>query len=654
MRRLGFCFSEILRWLMVHTLKLYQAFLQRSRRCLLILVAWTSACPLPGLLPPLAIGAIPQVMPQSLQRAEQSFLNQFVKQFAPIAEQRASGVLIAQAPLVIPSEQMGDRVRLNGRSIVARWSQRESQIGITDADLNRLLGVEFLNSADPDQQPVGWFSGAAEPLTLAAWWSTRHRFLDVTALAQQAGWQLQTDGTTLSISTPAAQITRIRHSTQDWGDRVVLDLDRATPLQVDQSDGSFTLVVDAQTDSAVLENYALQPNSRLTSFQTETAASQTTFKLSTSGDLPARVWTLTDPDRIVIDFYPTADIRNLDMAWAPGIWHREQIIQVGNAQFPVIYLEINPRQSGLSLQPIWGDGTMVEGINPLLAMVERWDAIAAINGGFFNRNNQLPLGAIRLDQRWISGPILNRGVIAWNAEGDVTIDRVRLQETLTTDRGEQFSVQHLNSGYVQAGLSRYTPDWGSAYTSLTDYETLVTVQNDQVTHQQRVEQAGETPVTIPADGYLIAIRADSRAVNALSIGTILNLENTVTPDLSEYSDAIGAGPLLLKNNVSVLDPALEQFSAAFSQQSAPRSAIGRTPEGTLILATIQQRIGGTGPSLNETAQIMKSLGTSDALNLDGGSSTTLVLSEQILNRSPQTVARVHNGVGIFLQPSGSE
>ena len=41
----------------------------------------------------------------------------------------------------------------------------------------------------------------------------------------------------------------------------------------------------------------------------------------------------------------------------------------------------------------------------------------------------------------------------------------------------------------------------------------------------------------------------------------------------------------------------------------------------------------------------------DALNLDGGSSTTLYLGGQILDRPPSTAARVHNGIGVFLQPS---
>jgi hypothetical protein len=43
--------------------------------------------------------------------------------------------------------------------------------------------------------------------------------------------------------------------------------------------------------------------------------------------------------------------------------------------------------------------------------------MVAVNGGFFNRVRQLPLGAVRLDSEWLSGPILNRGAIGWDRNG---------------------------------------------------------------------------------------------------------------------------------------------------------------------------------------------------------------------------------------------
>ena len=83
---------------------------------------------------------------------------------------------------------------------------------------------------------------------------------------------------------------------------------------------------------------------------------------------------------------------------------------------------------------------------------------------------------------------------------------------------------------------------------------------------------------------------------------------------------------------------------------AVRSSICTTPTGNLMIAAVHNRAGGGGPTLAEQAQLMQTMGCINALNLDGGSSTSLYLGGQLLDRSPNTAARVHNGIGIFLSP----
>jgi exopolysaccharide biosynthesis protein len=58
----------------------------------------------------------------------------------------------------------------------------------------------------------------------------------------------------------------------------------------------------------------------------------------------------------------------------------------------------------------------------------------------------------------------------------------------------------------------------------------------------------------------------------------------------------------------------------------PRTAVGVTRSGALLLATVDGRQPGysAGATLRETAELMLALGAAEALNLDGGGSTTLV------------------------------
>ncbi len=380
---------------------------------------------------------------------------------------------------------------------------------------------------------------------------------------------------------------------------------------------------------------------------------QTILRMEVPFGLHPHVATLPNPNRLVIDLRPDAMVER-DILWAPGLRWRQQFLNIGASRFPVVWLEINLRAFGLKLKPIWSDPATLVGIAPLLQTAQRYAAAAAINGGFFNRNEQLPLGAIRRDGRWFSSPILNRGAIAWNDAGQVKIGRLSVQETLIST-GKSLPILAFNSGYLKAGASRYSWEWGPTYTPLSANEIIVVVQNNIVTAHLPGGIAGRTAFRIPPNGYLLALRDNSAAANSLPVGTLVRDVLTTAPaDFAHYSQILAAGPLLVQNRQVILDAKAEQFSDAFVRETAVRSAIGITKTGTLLIVAVHNQTGGGGPTLAEIALVTQRLGCVDALNLDGGSSTSLYLGGQLLNRSPYTAARVHNGLGVFLQPLEQE
>ncbi|NET31097.1 MAG: phosphodiester glycosidase family protein [Cyanothece sp. SIO1E1] len=569
---------------------------------------------------------------------------------ATALETTTLAMLMAQIAPLPPLAQRGERIRLNGRVLPGVWSQSQRRVGITDLGLANLLGLKLLDTNDTTQQPVQWFSQpTVTPIVLPAWLAARYRYLDITSLATQANWQVKTEGTTLQITTPPARVMSLRQGRQTWGDRIVVDLDQPTPWQIAERDGEWIITVDAAVDPSLVQNFEAGPGNLLTALDLSAEQNQVTVRVGVPASFRPRVFTLNQPNRLVIDIRPdSASERNIH--WAPGLRWQQRILAIGNDRFPVTVLAVDPKQTQIRLKPIWSNSTTVMGISPLITTARNWQAIAAINGGFFNRNNQLPLGAIRRDQRWLSGPILNRGAIAWNDTGEILIDRLSLQEFIRTESGQRFPITTLNSGYVKAGMARYTSSWGPAYKTLTDHEIVITVQNDQVVSRQTAEVAGRS-IPIPANGYVLPLRSYATAANSLDIGTRISLETKIIPDTFErYPQILGAGPLLIQNGRIVLDAKSEQFSQAFIRQAAPRSAIGQTVTGLIVMVTAHNRIGGSGPTLGEIAQIMQRLGTVQALNLDGGSSTSLYLGGQLLNRPPRTAARVHNAIGVFIRP----
>ncbi|WGV26432.1 phosphodiester glycosidase family protein [Halotia branconii CENA392] len=606
-------------------------------------------------------------------------------------------------PAKTPQSFAGNQISLNGRIVPGAWLQRSLTTGkvkthISDGVLRQLIGIDLLSSSNPARQPIDWFSSTKRPI-LAAQLLGGYRYLDITNFAQTAGWQLQANGNILVIAIPKAQVKNILQSQQPseksvaplQSDRIVVDLDRPTPWQVSQGlpikkpqlptldpdiptpksttppNREWTVTLDGIADPLLVQRYTPLPPpppslpdllKQLPAIpdpdaliqQVEVVNNQTIIHLSVPFGMSPRISTVANPNRLMIDIRPDAMLPR-DITWASGLRWRQQFINLDAESFPVVWLEVNPRKVGITLKPIRANSDTLTGIAPLIQTAQQYLAAAAINGGYFNRNNKLPLGAIRRDNQWLSGPILNRGAIAWNDSGQFYFGRLTLQETLVAPNNLQLPILFLNSGYVQSGIARYTPAWGASYTPLSDNEIILVINKNQIIQQLPGGKASETAVPIPPDGYLLTLRKNAASTaSQLPIGTTVSISSNTTPaDFNRYPYIVGAGPLLVQNNQIVLDAKSEKFSDAFIAEKAIRSGICTTATGTLMIAAVHNRAGGAGPNLAEHAQLMKLLGCVNALNLDGGSSTSLYLGGQLLDRSPNTAARVHNGIGIFLQ-----
>ncbi|TAE60948.1 MAG: hypothetical protein EAZ76_08980 [Nostocales cyanobacterium] len=588
-----------------------------------------------------------------------------------------------------PQMLSGNQIILNGRTLRGAWRQQQEASGklvtyISDGALRQLMGVDLLNTNNHQLQPVEWFSPTPSP-TLTAKLLGGYRYLDIANLVKTANWQIQVNNNNLVISTGLAKINNIRQGKQSWGDRLVIDLDYPSPWQVTpgqtlkapvdsdnpdsqppgQTHREWIVTIDSTTDSSLMQRYIPQttpdPSKQLTPQLTpapnldnliqkiEVVNNQTKISLSVPIGAYPRIFTLANPNRLVIDIRPDALVAK-NITWSKGLLWQQNYINLGQDRFSVVWLEIDPRGTGLKIRPMWANPENQTGIAPLLTTAQNYSAVAGINGGYFNRNNKLPLGAVRSNNQWMSGPILNRGAIAWNETGEFYFGRLTLTENLTINNSQTLPILFLNSGYVQSGIARYTRAWGSTYTPILDNEIILTVQNNQITQQIPGGKANTSNFPIPENGHLLILRGTAtNHASKLTPGTRVNISSTTNPsNFNRYPHVIGAGPLLIQNRQIVLDGESEKFSKAFIAGKAVRSAVCTNSAGNLVIAAVHDRVGGNGPTLAEHAQLMQALGCVNALNLDGGSSTSLYLGGQLLDRSPNTAARVHNAIGIFL------
>ena len=101
-------------------------------------------------------------------------------------------------------------------------------------------------------------------------------------------------------------------------------------------------------------------------------------------------------------------------------------------------------------------------------------------------------------------------------------------------------------------------------------------------------------------------------------------------------DAVTFGPLLVVNG----KPAITHGDGAWG--IAPRTAIGQTKDGTILMLVIDGRqIGSLGATLKDVQDIMLKYGAYNVANLDGGASTVLFYHDQIVNHPSSPYGERH-------------
>lgn len=547
--------------------------------------------------------------------------------------------------------QQGSQLRLNGQLQQARWQLR---LGDASQILELWLPLEVLQnqlgmssrSQRSGALKLEWYGRELEVPTSGQRSFEDEVAVEVAALLDGSGVRGGVQARVLALDWPPVALVGVRSSRQLGSKRVVLDLGSPTPIRR-EGEKLWLGLTSGAVQRTALGDLGL----------TARATPSGLMVQPPSGATP-RVFSLGDPPRIVIDLEGTSattagssanppatpvepsDPRLLALLGKDLHWDRQVL---GDVRLNAVRLD--PRNPALALRPLTRGSGGMEGLSSLQQLAARQNALVAINGGYFNRIKRLPLGALKVDGDWLSGPILNRGVVAWRPGSMPRFGRLTLNEWISDNSGNRQPVLVVNSGYLQRGLSRYTADWGPSYRALSGNERALLLQDGRVTGDYSSQQLEQGVPLQPGDTLLVA---RGGADLPWSSGTSLMLVSRPSTDLGTEPFVLGGGPLLLNDGQIVLDGTRETFSAAFLQQGAPRTVIASDGR-QLWLITLEGR-NDAGPSLVETAQLLRQLGLQDALNLDGGSSTGLVMGGVMTVKGRGVAGAVHHGLGLV--PSG--
>ena len=537
----------------------------------------------------------------------------------------------------VQPDRSGEHVLINANEFEIGWhlfagdGQNERRVFIPVEVLTSQLGAEI--EASNDGSVFIWYDHRVPVPKADLVRLDGDVAINVAPLAKRFGWWLVPLGSRLHMKVPKQRLFNVRIHQKAAQVRIVLDL--LGPAAFRQRDGQLEVeLVSRPVHLQRMEELGIP-------YDVEKGVLR--FPLGVTSQLTS----LSKPERIVIDL-PRQDFlaaSGRSSATFNSLKQRFQLetrdLRVGNQTFHVTSARLDLNDPTIGLLPLT-DADGMKGLKPLNHLAKGWQAQLAINGGFFNRIHQLPLGALRRDGAWLSGPILGRGAIGrgWEQERPV-FGRLALQETVKSASAE-LRLNHLNSGYVQKGVARYDRSWGSRYQAITGEEVAVRVEQDRVVQVFSADEL-KRGVTLLPEGWLLVARAGVEL--PLRKGDTVSLHRRITPaSFTGQPHVLGAGPLLLLSGRQVLDAAQEGFQPGFAKQRAPRSVIAWGQDHLWFLTV--EGITSKGPTLVETAELCRRLGIEDALNLDGGSSTSLVMAGIVAVRGRGLEARIHNGLGV--------
>lgn len=283
------------------------------------------------------------------------------------------------------------------------------------------------------------------------------------------------------------------------------------------------------------------------------------------------------------------------------------------------------------------------GLETVSSLAARHGAAAATNGGYFRVNGTYrgeSIGLLVLDRDLISEPYNNRagvGLIDAGNKTEVVFGHLKFSGEVRVGSAKR-PVQGVNRPLAADELIIFTPKFHR--TTLTKPEGVeVVVRRNRVVAIADYRGSSE----IPVDGFVISAVGKSREwlLAHLRQGSPVHFSwrlNSIEPGdstiwMRSYS-MLGGGPQLVKAGRIYITNLQEKITAAFVNDGHPRTAIARLASGQLLLVTVDGRQPGEsiGMSLPLLAKLLQELGAVEAMNLDGGGSTTMVVHNQVVNK----------------------
>ncbi len=301
------------------------------------------------------------------------------------------------------------------------------------------------------------------------------------------------------------------------------------------------------------------------------------------------------------------------------------------------------------------------GLEKTSSIAARHGAIAAINAGFFRIDKSIfegdDVGTLMTDGEIVSESYSARiALMIANKSNQTDVLFEHLDSKSIISIGKQTFAVGINRPRAADDFVIYTNS--CCRSTLTDMSGIEFIVKDQ-----RIVgiSDGKGSSRIPSNGYVLSASGKMREklLPVMKIGAKVRFSTLISsPDnaarpkfLDEAEDIVSGVPQLIRGGKIDISWEREKSSKSFVETKHPRTAVAKLKDGKFLMITIDGRSEASGGiGLQNLAELLIELGATDAMNLDGGGSTTMFLEGKVVNHPSDKEGERSVGDAILVFP----
>lgn len=299
------------------------------------------------------------------------------------------------------------------------------------------------------------------------------------------------------------------------------------------------------------------------------------------------------------------------------------------------YCEYTPNEN---VRPVLVNGDKIFGKRTVLQAAEYMQEngmqpLLGINADFFSTKTGIPMGHTIIDGKIVTKDATGQDAIGFREDGSAFISWLEISTVLTTET-DSFYIDNINKYRQPNAVPAFllTDDFGDNTQASTwgidvvlgDIEGELKI-GESLTATIESIAYNEGAISIPKGKMVLTMDCGGweetyLKMQNLKVGEKVTVTNNLVYDDERWLEADSAmgtvGGRLIENGV---------VNGALSDSAAPRTAVGIKADGNVIFYVLDGRQSGYsyGAKLSTLAKRMEELGCVEAINLDGGGSTSI-------------------------------